>query len=138
MHSPQELEVRVRMWELLGPELVKYDLHSAKDVNLMLETCKVFLSDFIKAYKDGEISFFQFMVDRAKYQGEVMIWANSGDQDFGVERAKLLKQAYPHSELVIFNENAHHTEKITEHQEKLLKSFFDNGLYSQETRQLLK
>lgn len=128
MDSPQELEVKVRMWELLGSDLVKYDPQSAKDINLMYETTKVFLSNFLDAYDKKEIAISPMSLDRSKFQGEVMVWANTGDQDFGPERAKLISDAYPHSKLVIFEEKSHHLQKISAYQEELIKSFFENGL----------
>lgn len=128
MNSPQELEVKVRMWELVGSDLVEYDPESAKDINLMYETTGVFLSDFLDAYNKKEISIFPMKLDRSKFQGEVMVWANTGDQDFGPERAALISAAYPHSKLVLFEEKSHHLQKISAYQEELIKSFFENGL----------
>lgn len=132
MNSPQELEVKVRMWEVVGADLVKYDPTSAKEINLMYESLEILLSDFLDAYKKGEINTFSFNLDRSKYQGEVMIWANTGDQDFGPGIAKLIGEAYPKSRLAIFEEKAHHVQKISDFQTNFIKTFFEKGLYSDE------
>lgn len=128
MQSPQELEVKVRMWELLGPELITYQPTSVADINLLYETCKVFLADFIHAYREGVIQAPLIQLHRSTYQGKVMIWANSGDQDFGVERAKLIQQAYAHAQIVIFDEKAHHLPAISDAQGELIQSFIGTGL----------
>ena len=132
-HSPSELEVKVRMWEVTGADLLKYNPTSAKEVVLMYEALGVFLSDFLDAYKAGKITAPEFIIDRSKYKGEAMIWANTGDQDFGPQIAKLINAAYPHSKLAIFNEKAHHLQKKSEYQLGFIKAFFETGLYSDET-----
>ena len=134
MNSPQELEVKIRMWELVGNDLVRYSPTSAKEINLMYEPLKIFLSDFIKAYEKGEIETFWLDLDRSQYQGEVMVWANTGDQDFGPEIAQLISNAYPKSKLAIFEEKAHRVQKISSFQSDFIKSFFETGLYSTETQ----
>ena len=99
----------------------------------MYEALGVFLSDFLDAYKAGKITAPEFILDRSKYTGEAMIWANTGDQDFGPQIAKLINAAYPHSKLAIFSEKAHHLQKKSEYQLGFIKAFFETGLYSDET-----
>jgi len=132
-HSPSELEVKVRIWEVTGADLLKYNPTSGKEVILMYEALGVFLSDFLDAYKAGKITAPEFILDRSKYTGEAMIWANTGDQDFGPQIAKLINAAYPHSKLAIFSEKAHHLQKKSEYQLGFIKAFFETGLYSDET-----
>ena len=131
---PQELEVKVRIWEVVGDDLIKYNPTSAKEINLMYESLKVLLSDFLEAYRKGEIKSFSCELDRSKYQGEVMVWANTGDQDFGPHIARLISNAYPHSKLAVFEEKAHHVIRKSEFQLNFTKTFFETGLYSQETQ----
>jgi hypothetical protein len=133
-HSPQELEVKVRMWEVVGYDLINYNPTSAKEINLMYESLKVFLSDFLKVYSNGEIRTFSCDLDRSKYPGEVMVWANTGDQDFGQEIAKLISTSYPHSKLAVFEEKAHHILKKSDFQLDFTKTYFKTGLYSLETQ----
>lgn len=136
--SPQELEVKVRIWELIGGDLVKYQPASAREVNLMYEPMKIIMADFLKAYGNGKIKTLGWDLNRAEYQGEVLIWANTGDQDFGPEIAKLISDAYPHAVLVVFDEKAHRVLKKSDFQLALTKAFFESGLNSEETVSRLK
>jgi hypothetical protein len=131
-HAPSELEVKVRIWEVAGADLIKYKPGSAKEVTLLYETLGYFLSDFLDAYKAGKITAPEFKLDRSQYTGEVLIWANTDDQDFGPQIAKLINNAYPHSKLAIFNEKAHHLQKKSEYQLDFINAFFETGLYSAE------
>jgi hypothetical protein len=131
---PSILEVKVRVWELLGVDLVNYQPVSAEKINLMYEPMKEFLSDFLVAYKEGKISTLKFELDRSKYEGEIMIWANEGDQDFGAQIANLVGNAYPHSKTVVFKENAHRITERSDYYINLANEFFKNGLNSTEIK----
>lgn len=131
--SPQELEVKVRMWEVTGSDLVKYNPKSEKEIIPMYEALRFFLKDFLTAYKEGKIRTFKCSLNRQKFKGEIMVWANMGDQDFGPQIARLISQSYPHSRLAVFKEKYHHVLDKSEFQLKFTKDFYETGLYSAET-----
>jgi pimeloyl-ACP methyl ester carboxylesterase len=137
MSFPQELEIKVRIWEVTGIDLVNYNPGSEKDINLLYESLKYLLADFIEAYKKGEITTFRMDLDRSKFEGEVLVWANTGDQDFGPQIARLISDAYPHSRLKVFQENAHHIMEKDSSQLGFTKTFFETGLFSDETSKYL-
>lgn len=132
--SPAELEVKVRIWELVGYDLINYNPSSAEEINLLYESSRVFLSDFLEAYKAGQIPIYDFNIDRSNFNGEVMVWANTGDQDFGPRIGELITAAYPQAGFAVFEENAHHPQKKSEYQINFIKSFIDTGLNSPETQ----
>ncbi len=132
--SPTELEVKVRMWEVVGYDLINYNPSSAEEINLLYESLRVFLADFLDAYKAGQIPIYNFDIDRSNFNGEVMVWANTGDQDFGPQIAGMITAAYPHSRLAVFEEKAHRIPKKTAYQLDFIKSFIDTGLNSPETQ----
>jgi hypothetical protein len=57
-----------------------------------------------------------------------MVWANSGDQDFGPERGRWLAEAYPRARLFVFDDRSHHQLEATAQQVELMKAFFKGGL----------
>lgn len=135
--SPSTLEVRVRIWELIGADLIKYQPKNAPEYNLMYASMIEFLPDFIEAYKNKMISVPSFNINREKYTGEMMIWANTGDQDFGSSRANLLIKKYSNSRLIVFNGASHRIKKNKWHYD-LLNAYFTKGFNSEEFKQLLK
>lgn len=70
---PSELEVKVRIYELTGADLKKYNPASPQEVNLMYEWTGVILADFLKANANSIISIPHFSLNRSNYTGEVMV-----------------------------------------------------------------
>jgi pimeloyl-ACP methyl ester carboxylesterase len=132
--SPSELEVKVRIWELIGADLVNYHPASAKEVNLLYEWGRVIMADFLDAYKMGKIKVYEFNINRAGYSGDMMVWANTGDQDFGPHIGRLIGAAYPYSKLAIFEEASHHVQTRSEYQLGFVRAFFNSGLNAVETQ----
>jgi len=114
--------------------LIRYQPSSPEEINLLYESLRVLLADFLDAYQAGQIPLYDFNIDRSKYTGEVMVWANTGDQDFGPQIAELITAAYPQARLAVFKENAHHVTKKPAYQLDFIKSFIDTGLNSPETQ----
>lgn len=135
---PGEIELKVRIWELIGYDLINYNPKSETEVNLMYESMKVFLKDFMEAYKAGEISPTSFNINRSLFKGEVMVWSNIGDQDFGYYRPMLIRNAYPNSMLLCFNEQAHRLTLRTRYYTTLSDIFFKYGIHSYQFQQYLK
>jgi len=136
-HSPSTLEVRVRIWELIGADLIKYHPTNENDYNLMYASMIEFLPDFMEAYENKKISVPSFNINREKYAGEMMIWANTGDQDFGSSRANLLIKEYSNSKLIVFNGATHRIKKSQWHYD-LLEAYFTNGFNTEDFKELLK
>lgn len=134
--SSQTLEVRVRIWELTGDALSTYNPRSIEEVNLLYESMAPLLSGFRDAYQKGEITAAPLTINRSRYQGEVLVWANVGDQDFGMSRAQFIVAAYPHARLAVFPEQAHHV-ALSDTQAAFARSFFETGLDSDATQAFL-
>lgn len=130
---PCELEVKVRIYELIGADLLEYSPASAQEVNLMYEWTRIIIADFLKANADGEISTPHFSLNRSNYTGEVMVWSGNQDQDFSSQMGQWISNSYPHSRQAIFND-AHKRDKNNEYYLNFRKAFFITSLNSSETQ----
>lgn len=133
MNLPSEVEVKVRIYEVLGADLVKYKPSAAQDLVLGNEWAADLLADFIKAGRAGIIAPPDFNLDRSAYKGEVLVWAGNNDQDFGAQMGHWLAEAYPNSKLALFNDS-HVKSAYPEYYRGFRKAFFQTGLNSQETK----
>ena len=131
LDAPRELEVKVRLYELIGEEIESYHPTSAQDVCLGYEWTKVTLADFIKARKEGKIPIMNIQLNRSRYGGEVMIWSGTADQVFSVQIGQWLCQSYPHARLALFNDT-HSRDKYSDYKLEFRRAFFINGLNSPE------
>jgi hypothetical protein len=129
LDSPREMEVKVRMYELVGDDLDHYHPVSAQGVCLGYEWLKVILADFLKAREDGEIPAMKIQLNRSGYGGEVMIWSATSDQVFSEEMGQWLHQSYPHARLALFNDT-HERRKDPDFRREFRRAFFMHGLYS--------
>ena len=130
---PSEVEVKVRIYELVGADLMEYNPTSPQEVNLMYEWTRIVIADFLKANAEGIISTPHFNLNRSTYTGEVMVWSGTGDQDFNRQMGQLISDSYPHSQQAIFND-AHKRDKYDEYYLNFRKAFFVTGLNSSETQ----
>lgn len=130
---PSEVEVKVRIYELTGADLLEYHPTSPPEVNLMYEWTGIVIADFIKANADGKISTPYFSLNRSNYPGEVMVWSGTGDQDFNRQMGSWISDSYLHSRQAIFND-AHKRDKYNDYYLNFRKSFFVAGLNSSETQ----
>ncbi|MGB5101416.1 MAG: hypothetical protein WBN94_12565 [Methanothrix sp.] len=133
LDSPRELEVKVRMYELIGDDLEDYHPASAQEVCLGYEWIKVILADFIKAYEGGEIPVTKIRLNRSDYGGEVMIWSAAFDQVFSEQMGYWLHQSYPHARLALFSDT-HERRKDPDYRREFRRAFFMHGLYSPEAQ----
>ncbi|MCO5384147.1 MAG: hypothetical protein NHB15_20470 [Methanosarcina barkeri] len=130
---PSEVEVKVRIYELVGADLMEYNPTSPQEVNLMYEWTRIVIADFLKANAEGIISTPNFNLNRSTYTGEVMVWSGTGDQDFNRQMGQLISDSYPYSQQAIFND-AHKRDKYNEYYLNFRKAFFVTGLNSSETQ----
>ncbi|WP_052730900.1 hypothetical protein [Methanosarcina horonobensis] len=134
---PSELEVKVRMYELIGADLQEYNPASSQEVNLMCEWTGVVLADFLKANVDGTIPTPHFSLNRSNYTGEVMVWSGTEDQDFSTQMGKWISDSYPNSQQAIFNDS-HKRDRYDDYYLNFRKAFFVTGLNSSETQSYFK
>ena len=76
------MEVKVRIYELIGADLLEYNPTSTQEVNLMYEWTRIVIADFLNANADGTISTPHFSLNRSNYTGEVMVW--TGTEESGL------------------------------------------------------
>ena len=103
---PSELEVKVRIYEVLGADLRDYRPTSPRQVNLGYEWAGEVLADFMQAAAEGKISPPEFKLDRSGYAGEVMVWSGTEDQDFHPQMGEWVSGSYQHSRLAVFKRRA--------------------------------
>jgi pimeloyl-ACP methyl ester carboxylesterase len=130
---PSEVEVRVRIYELLGADLENYHSTSPREVVLMYEWTRVVLADFLQANEEGLIATPHFDIKRSSYTGEVLLWSGTGDQDFSSQMGQWISESYPHAQQAVFSD-AHERQKYPKYYRDFRKAFFINGLYSPETQ----
>jgi len=130
---PSEVEVKVRIYELAGADLLEYNPASSQEVNLMYEWTRVVIADFLNANAEGMISTPHFSLNRSNYTGEVMVWSGTGDQGFNRQTGQWISDSYPHSRQAVFND-AHKLEKYSDYYLNFRKAFFVTGLNSTETQ----
>lgn len=130
---PSEVEVKVRIYELVGADLHDYNPTSLQEVNLMYEWTRIVIADFLKANNEGIIPVPYFNLNRSNYPGEVMVWSGTGDQDFNQQMANWISISYPNSKQAIFND-AHKRGKYDDYYLNFRKAFFVTGLNSSETQ----
>lgn len=130
---PSEVEVKVRMYELAGADLLDYNPTSPEEVNLMYEWTRVVIADFLKANTEGVILTPHFNLNRSNYTGEVMVWSGTRDQDFSTQMGQWISDSYPNSRQAIFNDT-HTREQYNDYYLDFRKAFFTTGLESLETQ----
>jgi pimeloyl-ACP methyl ester carboxylesterase len=133
LDAPRELEVKVRLYEVIGDQIETYHPTSAQDVCLGYEWTKVLLTEFIRARQDGKIPTKKFQLNRSSYRGEVMIWSGTADQVFSEQMGQWLCQSYPHARLALF-EDTHSREKYPDYRRQFRKAFFVHGSNSIEVQ----
>lgn len=131
MDLPCELEVKVRIYELLGAEMEKYHPSSAQELVLGYEWIKLLLDDFIKAHQQGIIQAPHMSINRASYSGELMVWSGALDQDFEIQMGSWMASSYPNSRFAVFDD-AHVRNRYPEYYRGFRQAFFTRGLHSPE------
>ena len=127
LDAPRELEVKVRLYEVIGEEIESYHPTSAQDVCLGYEWTKVLSADFIRARQDGIIPIKKIQLNRSSYRGEVMVWSGTADQVFSEQMGQWLCQSYPHARLALFDDTQSRR-KYPDYRLEFRKAFFVHGL----------
>lgn len=97
--TPKSLMARVRWFELVGTDLVRYD--TRKRTNLLYEISSVAVSDLLDWHQRNHIAPKRFAIDRS-FPGETLIIKGTDDVVFGDAVNELLRDAYPNARLLYF------------------------------------
>lgn len=137
LDAPRELEVKVRVYELIGADLVNYHPASTQEVCLGYEWARALLADFMREHDEGKLPIMQFALNRSRYRGEVMVWSMAADQDFADQMGRWVSDSYPHSRLAVFNDS-HQRQRYPDYYREFRKAFFTEGLNSTEVQDYFK
>lgn len=99
--SPQSLAARVRWFELVGNDLMKYN--SKKETNLLYEFSVKAISGILDYHKAKNISPKKFVINR-DFSGEVLILKGTEDVVFGDIVSKEIQKSYPNAKLLFFKD----------------------------------
>ena len=129
LDSPSAAAIKVRMFELLGHDLLDYEPEGA-DFNLLYEWGSGALAELVLAERRGSIERPDLTVDRSRHGGEVLVLAGREDVVFSTAIAQAVVEAYPHSRLAVFA-GGHSKLADPEHLRRLRVEFFREGLDSE-------
>jgi pimeloyl-ACP methyl ester carboxylesterase len=99
--TPKTVMARVRWFELVGADLMRYD--TIKQTNLLYEISSVAVSDFLDWHRRNHIAPKRFDIDR-RFPGETLIIKGTDDVVFGDAASELLRDAYPNARLLYFRD----------------------------------
>lgn len=124
---PSAVAVKVRWWELVGEELRKYVKAGKRPVNLLSEFSIAILGEFLSRADTGEIDSKSFCIERAVFDGEVLVISGNEDIVFSPEIGKILASEYKHSKMALIKDG-HRMLASQEYLKRLRKAFFMGGL----------
>lgn len=133
--SPNELAARVRWFELVGNDLMRYD--SEKETNLLYEISGETVSDLLVYHKNNNKSTKEFVIERSNFSGEVLIIKGTEDVVFSDTINIEIQKSYPNSKLLFFKDG-HRMQNDKEHYQKIRTTFLDKGFGSVEFINLTK
>ncbi len=97
VRAPSSLMARVRWFELVGADLVRYQ--RSDRFNLLYELSTVALDDMLAWHRRHRIAPMRFEIDR-RFAGDVLIIKGRQDVVFDDASSELLRAAYPHARLL--------------------------------------
>ncbi len=133
--SPDELAARVRWFELVGYDLMRYDRE--KETNLLYEISGEAVSDLLDYHQNNNRSPKEFVIERNKFSGEVLILKGTADVVFSDAINIDIQKAYPNSKLLFCNDG-HRMQNDKEHYQKIRTIFLEKGFDSAEFINLTK
>ncbi len=134
LRAPAADAVKVRMFELLAGDLDGFN-GSGREFHLAHSWAGDVLAGYMAAKSSGQISLPNFDLDRAGFQGEVLVLAGTKDVVFSIEIASSIAAAYPNSKLLTFP-SAHRLLPGEESPRRRVRlAFFRGGLASPELDQ---
>ncbi|MBF0407587.1 MAG: hypothetical protein HQM10_09535 [Candidatus Riflebacteria bacterium] len=126
---PTGVAAKVRWWELVGGELRRYSKAGRKPINLLYEFSLEVLAEFISGGDSGEIESKCFRIERASYEGEILIISGNEDVVFSPEIGRILSKEYKNSKLASIKDG-HRMLVSKEYLKQLRKTFFLGGFRS--------
>lgn len=99
---PSEIMARVRWFELVGHDLIKYN--SKNQTNLLYELSSKAVSDLLEYHKKNNLHAKEFKINRSEFRGEVLILKGNEDVVFSDEINHKIQQAYPNAKLLFFKD----------------------------------
>lgn len=133
--SPSELEARVRWFELVGYDLMHYD--SEKETNLLNEISVEAVSDLVDHLKKTNTSPKEFVIERGKFPGEVLILKGTEDVVFSDAINIAIQKSYPNSKLLFFNDG-HRMQNDIKRYQKVRAVFLEKGFGAPDFMNLIK
>lgn len=130
---PSELMARVRWFELVGYDLMKYN--SEKETNLLYELSSKAVSDLLEYHKKYKIPAKSFKINRSDFLGEVLILKGTEDVVFSDEINYKIQQAYPNTKLLLFKDG-HRMQNDIEKYINIRTAFLNDGLNSDNFKRL--
>lgn len=99
--SPKSLVARVRWFELVGADLLRYDPRAG--TNLLYDLSEVAVSDVLDWHRRHRVAPMRFDIDR-RFPGQVLILKGRDDVVFGDAVNVRLRDAYPDARLLFFRD----------------------------------
>ncbi|MFT3920144.1 hypothetical protein [Cloacibacterium sp.] len=121
--SPKEIAPRVRWFELVGYDLLRYN--PKKGINLLYEISDKTLSDFVNHCKLNQYQPKKFSIKR-NFDGEVLIIKGTEDVVFGDSINKEIQKSYPNAKLIFFKDG-HRMQENKNLYKKARLDFLQNG-----------
>jgi len=132
LDTPAADAAKVRMYELLGADLQRYETTSRPDVSLMYTWTSKLLAEYLAA----EVVVPEVRIDRSRYKGEVLVISGCDDVVFSPEIGKTVATAYPDGHFLAVR-GGHRLEQDRGYHRALRTAFFVHGLHAPRTQALL-
>lgn len=131
--TPDELAARVRWFELVGDDLLRYD--GQTETNLLYEISSVTVSDLREYHVASQRPAKAFEISRENFTGEVLILKGTEDVVFSDAVNIAIGNAYKNSKILFFKDG-HRMQNDRERYRKLRTAFLEKGLASEEFRRI--
>nr|WP_166175581.1 hypothetical protein [Altererythrobacter segetis] len=131
LDQPAATAAKVRMYELLGPDLQASKSYGY-DLPLYLWSREI-LANFL----DRRAPLPDLRLDRSRYQGEVLVIAGKDDIVFSPAIGRAIASAYPKGRYLLVR-GGHRLELDRGYQHALRRAFLRHGLRSADTSSLLR
>jgi pimeloyl-ACP methyl ester carboxylesterase len=130
---PSEIMARIRWFELVGYDLMKYN--NEKETNLLYELSSKLVSDVLEYHKNNKIPAKEFNINRSEFLGEVLILKGTKDVVFSDEINRKIQQTYPNAKLLLYDDG-HRMQNNTEKYISIRSTFLDRGFISDKFKKL--
>jgi pimeloyl-ACP methyl ester carboxylesterase len=133
--TPGELAARVRWFELVGYDLMRYD--SEKETNLLYEISGKAVSDLLDYHKNNNKPAKEFLIERNRFSGEVLLLKGTEDVVFSDAINVEIQKSYIRAKLLFFKDG-HRMQNDKENYQKIRTLFLEKGFESSEFINLTK